>query len=121
MAIIFPVRFKGNDMIKYVFPTKQKDVDMIIKYANNHSYIQKIVIFGSAVTWKCDVNSDLDIAVCFADLNEENYSKFFKFLTRSLSSQFDLIDYRLNDNKYLKNDIDTKGVVVYDRIDQARA
>lgn len=116
MALVFPVRYNGESKIKYVFPTKQKDVDTIIKYAKSVDYIQRIIIFGSAVTWKCNVNSDIDIAVCFSDDNDDNsYSIFFKFLTKNIKSQFDLIDYQNNTNKYLKKDIDTKGVVIYDR------
>lgn len=121
MAIVFPMRYKGNDMIKYVFPTKQKDVDTIIKYAQSNTFIQRVVIFGSAVTWKCNVNSDIDIAVSFTKSDDDNYATFFKYLTRNLASQFDLIDYQLNENKYLKYDIDTKGVVIYDRTNQTRA
>ncbi|MBQ9531603.1 MAG: nucleotidyltransferase domain-containing protein [Eubacterium sp.] len=104
-----------TNLICHIFPTKQIDVQRIIDYALNNAGLEKIVIFGSAVTWNCNADSDLDIAV-WSDHN--NFKLFSKYLSKNLQTEFDLIDYNSIDNVHIKNDILKKGVVIYDGTDK---
>lgn len=111
----FPVVTQGNDILKYIFPTKQKDVLKIIEYSQENPNILKTIIFGSSVTWSCSVSSDIDIAVILEDHSDNEFGKVIHELTNRLNSEFDLINYNRLDNDILKNEIDSKGVIIYAR------
>ena len=49
--------------INHIHPLKQKDVLQIVKYAEETSDIEAVVVFGSAVRFDCNSFSDLDILV----------------------------------------------------------
>lgn len=111
----FPGR-KASNIIRHIFPTKQIDVQKILDYASqSNSNIYKIIVFGSATTLYCHNDSDLDLAVIVAD--ENAYKQFNKFLASNIQKEYDLIDYSKITNKILKNEIDLKGVCVYDKLD----
>ncbi len=120
MRFPIAVNYKNNkssdiDIISQVFPTKQDDVQKIIDYARTSNSIDKIKIFGSAITWQCRVDSDIDIAVWVNGSNKE-FANILKHLSQTLRSDFDLLNYSEITNTYLKADIDKKGVTVYDRL-----
>ena len=123
---VFPIKKTLNtqhrDLLSHIFPTKQEDVDRIISYAQSDKAIKKVVVFGSAVTWGCGVNSDIDIAIQFygsgkSSEADRQFSKALSAITSLTHSDFDLINYDKITNEHLKKDIDRNGVTVYADID----
>ncbi len=47
---IFPKRCEGVDELKYIFPSKQKAVQKAIELAMADDRIERLIIFGSAIT-----------------------------------------------------------------------
>ena len=110
---LFPIRvLKGDDVLKYIFPSKQKDVQNIINCAKTMPNVLKIIVFGSALTWNCGVQSDLDIAIEHDKKLqfEQIASPFFK----NTKGKTDIIDYNDIFDNSLKENI-KKGVVIYGR------
>lgn len=52
-----------------VFPTKQRIVKRIHDYFKDDERLSCIVLFGSAVTVKCNLHSDIDLLVRLSDGN----------------------------------------------------
>jgi predicted nucleotidyltransferase len=111
---LFPVRIDGDDMLKHIFPSKQKAVQNVINSAKNIKNIRKITVFGSAVTWDCGMFSDLDIAI--EHDGEQEFIALASPFLRLKAGKIDIIDYNNLHNLYLKNNIE-KGVVVYEKHD----
>lgn len=94
--------FKNCDKI---YPIQQKKVRALIdEILSNAPDVESIIIFGSSVTQKCYVGSDIDIFVQTKSQNEL-IRKYFPF-------KYDLWTERTVD-KRLKNEILKTGVVVY--------
>ena len=124
---VFPVKKGINacnyDVLSKAFPTKQEDIEHIINYARTNRKIDKIIIFGSSVTWNCKVNSDIDIAIKLSqsddcETNSYAFADVLSSISKIIKSDFDLLDYDKISNEHLKRDIDKKGVVVYAHIAQ---
>ena len=110
---VFPVVTKGDDTLKYVFPTKQRAAQTAIALARADDRIDRLVIFGSAVTMQCGMTSDIDIAIDAPDVSEEDFMKLARGFYRGIDSEVDVIHYNTIRNALLKREIDEKGVNVY--------
>ncbi len=66
---VFPIRVQGSDNLKYIFPNMQKSAQAVIDLASEVPSIEKVLVFGSAITWNCGVFSDLDIALDAPSVN----------------------------------------------------
>lgn len=58
--IVDGVNFKNAGMI---FPTQQRDVNLIVNTLSMDGSVRKIVVFGSSVTSACNPWSDIDLYV----------------------------------------------------------
>lgn len=91
----------------FIYPIQQKKVNELIEYLKQDENVKSIIIFGSSVTSKCHVGSDVDIYVELYENKPPIKDKYFNFV-------FDLWTNFMVDER-LKNEILTKGVVVYER------
>lgn len=110
---MFPTVTNGDDTLKYIFPTKQRAVQTAIDIARADERINRLVIYGSAVTMQCGMNSDIDIAVDVPNISEEDFLKLVHVFHRQIPSEVDVIRYNCISSELLKREIDEKGVEVY--------
>ena len=110
---VFPLVTEGDETLKYVFPTKQRAAQTAIDLAKADGRIDRLVIFGSAVTMQCGMKSDMDIAVDAPNMNEDDFMKLARGFYRGIDSEVDVIHYNNIHNALLKREIDEKGVPVY--------
>lgn len=90
-----------------IHPLQQKKVLEIVEYLSQNKNVNKIILFGSSITDRCNNNSDVDL---YVELNEnQNHliQKYFNFV-------YDLwTNYTAPDE--LKEEIFKKGVLVYEK------
>ena len=110
---VFPLVTEGDETLKYVFPTKQRAAQTAINLAQADGRIDRLVIFGSAVTMQCGMKSDMDIAVDAPNMSEDDFMKLARGFYRGIDSEVDVIHYNNIHNALLKREIDEKGVPVY--------
>ena len=112
---IFPVVTAGDETLKYVFPTKQRDVQEAIRLAKADERITRLILFGSSVTLRCGMNSDIDLAIDAPNVSEDAFLKIAHGFYRSIVSEVDVVHYNRIRSTLLKEEIDQKGVCVYAR------
>lgn len=111
---VFPKRCEGADVLKHIFPTMQNEVQKVIDTARTVPEIQRIIVFGSAVTMNCGIGSDLDIAVDAPGItDDEEFIKVVRPIRRALDVDTDIIHYNNIHSQLLLNEINKKGVDVY--------
>lgn len=110
---VFPLVTEGDETLKYVFPTKQRAAQTAINLAKADGRIDRLVIFGSAVTMQCGMKSDMDIAVDAPNMGEDDFMKLARGFYRGIDSEVDVVHYNNIHNALLKREIDEKGVPVY--------
>ncbi len=110
---VFPVVTSGDDTIKYVFPTKQRAAQKAIDLAKEDERIKRLIVFGSAVTMRCGMISDIDIAIDAPDISEDEFMKMARGFYREIDSEVNVIHYNDIHNKLLLKEIDEKGVNIY--------
>lgn len=60
----FPIIVKSEfKEMKRIHPQKQYQISQIYNEFKDYSLIQKIIIFGSTISMKCNIYSDLDLAI----------------------------------------------------------
>ena len=112
---IFPVRCKGDEVLKYIFPSKQEGVHRAIEKAREILGINCLIVFGSAVTYDCGIGSDIDFAVDAPEItDEEDFLKLIKPLRKVIGGKADLLHLNSIKNDILINEITEKGVKVYE-------
>ena len=112
--LCFPKKEGLRDSVKYVFPTMQEEVNKMIIAAEKISEIKRVIIFGSAVTLNCGINSDLDIAIDAPEIIEEDsFLKLIKPIKKVLCTSNDILHYNSIKNSILLDEINRNGVVVY--------
>ncbi|MCD8134148.1 MAG: nucleotidyltransferase domain-containing protein [Clostridiales bacterium] len=92
---------------------KKKEVEKLIEIAMGMGVVNRLIIFGSAVTNDCHNGSDVDICL---DISCETSDKRLRRPVYELNEACDfncdiLFYHKLGEN--LKNEIDSKGVTVY--------
>lgn len=111
----FPVIVKtGCKNICRIYPLKQKTVAKLFDAALNHNIIEKIYIFGSSVTGRCNIDSDLDICI---DADVSDGMKIYhmqKEIGDICNWNCDIVMYS-NIGERLKKVIQEEGVIVYER------
>jgi len=93
---------------------KQNIVDKICDMAEKHTIVRRVIIFGSAASGNCTEESDVDI--CFditCDTKGRATFDLSKETSRICDYNCDIFFYNLIGNK-LRNEIDQKGVIVYE-------
>ena len=112
---IFPVVVDSDcQAISRVHPLKQSQIAKLYDAAKGNKYIKRIIIFGSSVTPKCHIDSDIDICLDLAiplgptDTIPDIGLRLFDILY----DEYDVLYYSQLSEKF-KRIIDTEGVVIY--------
>ncbi len=113
--LIFPVVARGSETLKYVFPSKQRDVQKAIEIASADERIDRLILFGSAVTRNCGTTSDIDLAVSAPGMSEEAFLKVTRRFHLAVDSDIDILHYESIRDELLNQEIQKKGVTVYAR------
>lgn len=90
-------------------------VDEVVEEVLKSSWggkIRKIVLFGSCVDGTMMLDSDVDVAVFFKDINVRSATKFRIEMLGRVSDKIDLQVYNILPKK-IKSEIDKKGKVVF--------
>lgn len=111
----FPIVVQGDESLQYVFPSKQQSVQQAIDLARADERIKRLIVFGSAVTMRCGIGSDLDLALDVPGADTEEFLKIAHPFFVGIDSEVDIIHYNEIHSELLKKEIDEKGVVVFDR------
>ena len=93
-------------------PIKQRQVVAIYDRAGEFDIIRRIIIFGSNVTAKCNIDSDLDICI---DADTSDGLKVYdmqKAVGEACDWNCDILMYA-NMGQTLRNTVQKEGVVIY--------
>ena len=106
--------------INRVHPIKQRAVKDIVAAARKDENIRKIIIFGSATRYDCDMNSDLDICIDWKKPCYDAEGVLFPFtgnIRKTISDvtagNADVVNYDYLSDTVLENAV-KQGVVVYE-------
>ena len=91
----------GDSALQYIFPTKQRAAQEAINIAREEEKVLRLIVFGSAVTPKCGMTSDLDLAIDAPDLSEDDFIRLSRRFYRGVDSELDLIHYNSIQNSLL--------------------
>lgn len=110
----FPIVVKSDCRnIRHIYPLKQKAVAEIYDAMREHKEVRRIIIFGSSVTGRCHIGSDLDICI---DADVSDGMKIYE-LQKEVGAicdwNCDIIMYSNMGNR-LKEIIRREGVVIYE-------
>ena len=100
--------------LERVFPTKQKIVKKIHDYFKDDNRLSCIVLFGSAVTIRCNPSSDVDLLVRLSgdNVNNETKNEISERLQELCDWKADIIWYdRITPDERIYNNI-LKGVQI---------
>lgn len=110
----FPIVVKTDCKNIYrVYPLKQRVVAQLYHIGKEYSEIKRIYIFGSSVTSRCHIDSDIDICV---DADVSDGMKIFEIQSKigeACGWNCDIIMYS-NLGDRLKETIHKEGVVIYE-------
>ena len=102
--------------IDKVNPIKRDMVRMCAQKAGDFFYIKRLIIFGSSLTNECNDESDIDI--CFDIDDSVSGNELFHMaseINKICDDNCDRLYYHKTSGK-IKDEIDKKGVCVYERI-----
>ena len=100
--------------ISLVNEKKRDVVNSVCKIAENTSIVKRLIVFGSSVQKECQNDSDIDI--CFDITCDTKDLRLFNLrasINQVCDYNCDFLVYSHIGNE-LKNEIDEKGVVVYE-------
>lgn len=110
------------DVLKYVYPTMQEYVKVLIDRAQSIQDIKGLVLFGSSVELSCGQESDLDIVVILEkDVDETACNRILKEWRKGIGVSIDILvntwDGLKKDCKeqVIYKEIFEKGIVIYRR------
>ena len=106
--------------IRRIHPIKQQAVREIVSAARKDDAVEKIIIFGSATRYDCDITSDLDVCI---NWRENCYDLFgvLKPFTRNMRNTIssvtnghaDVVNYDYLAGTEIENAV-KNGVIVYE-------
>ena len=102
---------------KLINPMKRNKINNAVEYLsqnNSKGVIKKVILFGSCITDMCTDESDID--VCFVSSYNSSDIDFFKIyggFSIAANDLCDIVVYNRIDGK-LKEEIDNKGVIIYE-------
>lgn len=99
--------------IRCIYPLKQKQVAQIYDEVKKSDIVRRAIVFGSSVTGKCHIGSDLDICI---DADVSDGMKVYelqKIIGTICDWNCDILMYS-NLGSRLKKTIDAEGVVIYE-------
>ena len=93
-----------------------KNIEKIKTLCNKHK-VSKLFVFGSVLTDKFKMSSDIDFVVDFSEVDIYNYADNYFDLKKSLENllnrQVDLLEEKAIRNPYLKKTIDSSKKLIY--------
>ncbi len=111
----FPVTVATDcKTISRIYPLKQQQVSRIYALAGSYPIVRKIIVFGSSVTPRCTVDSDLDLCV---DADVSDGMKVFelqKAIGEVCEWNCDILMYA-NIGSSLRETVLKEGVVIYEQ------
>ena len=91
----FPVCIECNDnekhILQHVYPLMQSYVQQIMRSA--FSNVTKIILFGSSITMKCNIESDLDLAIQTDTYDLQMFYSVREVIERMISIKCDILYY----------------------------
>ncbi len=100
---------KGAEIKKIIEEAKE-----VISQNRLFSRIQRIILFGSAVENTLAFSSDIDIAVVFTHITQEEAIRFRREISGKVNERVDIQVYNVLQNK-LKKEIAIKGKILYEQ------
>ena len=100
--------------IDRIYPLKQRQVSEIYSRAAQYDIIKRIIVFGSSVTARCHIDSDLDLCI---DADVSDGMKVYemqKAIGEICDWRCDIIMYA-SMGQTLKRTIQDEGVIIYER------
>lgn len=100
-----------------IHPLKQKIVNDIYNICKKSNIIEKVIIFGSSVNIRCNIKSDLDIAIKLKDehFNRDNQNDISELIQEITEYNSDIVWLNtLDENSRLFDNIYKKGVIIYE-------
>ena len=92
------------------------NIDKIRKLCVSH-YVDYLYVFGSILTGKFSINSDIDMGVNFSGVNlfdyADNYFNFKLGLEEILEREVDLLENDAIKNPFLRKSVDASKQVIY--------
>ena len=110
----FPVTVETDcKNIDRIYPLKQKQISEIYKKAALFPIIRKITVFGSSVTAKCNVDSDLDLCIDADTTNGLKIYEMQKAFGEACDWNCNIVMYSDIGNT-LRETVLREGVVIYE-------
>ncbi len=103
---LFPL-VSGITDLKYmlIHPLMQRDVQKIVSILKE--YHVHAILFGSSVTNRCNIASDLDLCIKTPQYDTDLFYKIQKRLGSAIETPIDILYYNdLSENERLKEEID---------------
>ncbi len=98
------------------FGLNKNQLKLILKLIESFPQIEKVFIFGSRAAGTNHVGSDIDLAVVGHQITREMLNRFSSSLDDlPLPFMFDVVDYNKIKNANLKQNIDSKGKLLFER------
>lgn len=114
----FPVIVKNDNYeCNRIHPLKQAKVNELYKIMKENEIIEKIIIFGSSVNIRCNIKSDLDIAIKLKSnqFTKENQNTISEEIQEHLDYGCDIIWLnQIDKTSKLYSNIINKGVTIYE-------
>lgn len=111
----FPVTVNSEcQNLNRIYPLKQKTASAIYGIVSRYPEVKRATVFGSSVTAKCHIDSDMDICI---DVDQADGARMFsleKEIGDSCDWNCDILIYHLLGNS-MKKTIDQEGVNIYER------
>lgn len=113
----FPIIINNDNYeCNRIHPLKQKEVNQIYEYVKNNNDIKKVIIFGSSVNIRCNIKSDLDVAILLKEdsFNRNNENIISERIQEITDYNSDIIWLnKLDKNSQLYDNIIKYGVIIY--------
>lgn len=114
----FPIIVKNDNYeCNRIHPLKQAKVNELYNIMKNNEKIEKIIIFGSSVNIRCNIKSDLDIAIKLksSEFNRENQNNISEEIQEHLDYGCDIIWLnQIDKTTQLYSNIINRGVTIYE-------
>lgn len=117
---VFPIapylkNSKFQAILRQVYPVKQKYIQALLEYSAIEPGIRKIILFGSSITMRCRVESDIDVMVWLDDAcDDAERDKISGKIGLILDNADVLFPNWFEESSAIWNDI-YKGVTVYEQ------
>ena len=106
--------------VRKIHPLKQRPVKATVAEAKKHPFVKRIIVFGSSITYRCYLGSDLDLCIEWtepATMEDGTYKPFARAFLKEISflseGGADVLNYEELGDYKIKDDV-LKGVTVYE-------